>query len=83
MIANGGTVPPGLDETRIPAGRFARTIHVGSYDKLSETWRYLQSEWLARSGHKKRSGASLEIYRNAPGEVPDKKLITELYIAIA
>jgi AraC family transcriptional regulator len=83
VIDEGVTLPEGLVERRIPGGRFARTIHVGPYDELPEIWRRFGGEWLARSGHKRHGGASFEIYRNTPGEVPPEKLITELYIRIA
>jgi AraC family transcriptional regulator len=82
VFADGVAVPQGLVEVRIPAGRFARTIHVGPYEELPEIWPRFMGEWLAGSGHKKRGDANFEIYRNTPGEVPKEKLITELYIAI-
>src|SRR3954470_1568407 len=31
-------LPPGLTEARIPAGKYARTTHVGPYEQLGEVW---------------------------------------------
>jgi len=82
VIAEGLTIPAGLVETRIHAGRFARTIHAGPYDELPAIWQEFQGEGLAQVGQRRRSGASFEIYRNTPGEVPDEDLVTELYIPV-
>src|SRR5690242_10958288 len=34
-------VPPGLEELNLPAGRFAKVVHVGSYESLPGSWREL------------------------------------------
>jgi AraC family transcriptional regulator len=59
-------LPVGLDEQRIPAGRYAVTTHVGPYEELGDAWARFMGEWLPASGHRVRDGASLEIYRNTP-----------------
>jgi AraC family transcriptional regulator len=76
-VAEGMPIPAGLAELRIPAGRYATTTHVGPYKTLGEAWSGLKRECRARGG------ASYEIYRNTPAQVPPDKLVTELYLPIA
>lgn len=76
-------LPPGLDEQRLPAGRYAKTIHKGSYEKLCDTWARFFGEWLPASGHRLGAGPSFELYRNTPAEVPVDQLVTELYAPLA
>jgi AraC family transcriptional regulator len=44
--------------------------------------RYDCGDWLPKSGHRMRDGVSFEVYRNMPGEVPDDRLETEIYIPL-
>jgi len=81
-VAEDTTLPPGLEERRVPAGRFARSVHLGPYDALPEAWSRLMSDAIPAAGGKRRAGASLEIYRNNPHEVPPEQLITELYVPV-
>jgi AraC family transcriptional regulator len=74
-IADGAPIPAGLVEQRLPAGRYARAVHVGSYDKLGDAWARLMGEWLPRSGERVTDGVSFEIYKG-PNE-------TELYLGLA
>jgi AraC family transcriptional regulator len=79
----GAKVPEGLGERRIPAGRYARTTHIGPYEGLGDTWSRLMGQWLPASGQRIRDGVSYEIYRNTPADVPADQLKTELYVPIA
>ena len=76
-------LPTGLDEQRMPAGRYATTTHVGPYETLGDTWARFFGEWLPASGHRIGLGVSYEIYRNDPTKVPRDQLRTDLYISIA
>ena len=76
-------LPAGLDEQKIPAGRYASTAHVGPYEQLPDVWARLMGEWLPASGHRVGEGPSFEVYRNTPLTAPKEKLITELYVPIA
>ncbi len=75
-------VPKGLTEITIPAGRYARTTHVGPYEKLPDAWARLMGDWLPRSGHRVGDGVSYEVYRNTPGNAAPDELITELYVPL-
>ena len=83
VVPEGITLPPGLEEARIPAGRYARTVHVGPYDYLGDVWARFMGEWLPNSGHRLGAGTSFERYLNTPMTTPKHKLETELYISIA
>jgi AraC family transcriptional regulator len=75
-------IPNGLAEQRVPAGRFACTLHVGPYEQLGDTWARFMGEWLPASGHRVGSAPSYEIYLNDPRMTPKADLRTELYIPL-
>jgi AraC family transcriptional regulator len=81
-VKPGVSVPKGLTEERVPAGRYARTTHVGPYETLPDAWAGLMSEWLPKSGERMGDGVSCELYRNDPSNTPKEKLITELYVPL-
>jgi AraC family transcriptional regulator len=76
-------LPDGLDERRIPGGRYARATHVGPYETLGDTWARFLGEWLPASGNRIGSGEMYEIYRNDPTKVPSNELRTDLYISLS
>ena len=82
-VPQGRPIPDGLKELVIPAGRYARTTHIGPYEKLPDTWGRLMGEWLPRSGQRLGAGASYELYRNNPMDTKPEDLITELYVSLA
>jgi AraC family transcriptional regulator len=75
-------LPAGLSETRVPAGRYARTTHVGPYAGLPDVWARLWREWLPASGERPAPRPSFEIYRNTPADTPPDALITDVYLPI-
>ena len=77
------TVAGPLGETRIARGRYAMTVHRGSYAGLGDTWARLMGRWLPASGERVGDGVSFEKYRNTPDQVPDEQLETELYVPLA
>jgi AraC family transcriptional regulator len=83
VIGEGAEIPTGLSEQRVPAGRYARLRHVGSYQGLPAAWERLMGAWLPSTGHRLGTGSSFEIYRNEMGTVPDDELITDIYVSIA
>ncbi len=76
-------LPEGLTEQHLAGGRYATTLHVGPYEQLGDAWARFMGEWLPASGHRIGNGASYEIYRNTPADVPKADLRTELYIPLA
>jgi len=77
------TLPEGLTELRIPAGRYATTTHEGPYTKLGDAWAQFMGGWLPKSEHRVGDGPSVEIYRNTPMDTPPEKLRTEMYLPLA
>jgi len=83
VVSDGVQLPAGLAEQRLPAGRYARTLHTGPYEELGDAWARFMGQWLAASGERMGSGNTFEIYLNTPQEVPKKDLRTELYLPLA
>jgi len=81
-VASGVALPNELAEHRLPAGRYAKTVHVGSYETLGDTWARFLGEWLPESGERLRDGPSYERYVNDPRTTPKERLITEIYVPI-
>jgi AraC family transcriptional regulator len=75
-------LPTGLDEHRLPGGRYAHTTHVGPYEELGDVWARFMGEWLPASGERIANSPSYEIYRNTPMDTPKEKLRTDLYIPL-
>ena len=81
-IAEGDPLPSGLTERRVAGGRYARTTHVGPYERLADAWSRFMGEWLPASGYRIGAGGTYEIYRNDPTTTPKDQLRTDLYIAV-
>lgn len=77
-----GSLPAGLRETSLPAGRYARTTHLGPYEELGDTWARFMGEWLPRSAERLAESPSYEIYRNTPENAERDELRTDLYIPL-
>jgi effector-binding domain-containing protein len=61
----------------LPGGKMASTIHMGSYDKLGESWSAL-SDWIQKS-HYKPAGPGREVFLVGPPQESDPaKFRTEL-----
>ena len=82
-VAEDARLPDSLVEMRLAAGRYACTTHVGPYTELGDAWARFMGEWLPKSSFRVGSGLAFEIYRNTPGDVPERELRTELYLPLA
>ena len=82
VVPAGATLPAGLTDLTVPAGRYARTVHIGPYEKLGDVWMRFMGEWLPASGHRVGNGASFELYKNDPRTTPKAELRTEIYVSI-
>ncbi len=76
-------LPSGLTEGWLPAGRYARATHQGSYATLGDMWARLLGEWLPSSGWDVAATPGFEVYLNTPGHVKTEDLRTELYLPLA
>ena len=83
VVPEGVSLPEGLAEQHIAAGRYAKTVHVGPYEQLGDVWARFLGEWVPASGNRIGEGVSYEIYKNMPGQVPKQELRTELYVQLA
>jgi AraC family transcriptional regulator len=83
IVDEGVDLPPDLAEQRVPAGRFARAEHAGSYAGLPAAWGEFKRALTARTGVATPRGYTFERYRNTPMEVPEAELRTDLYMSIA
>ncbi len=73
-----GTVGEGaIESTTLPGGKMVSTTHIGSYEKLKESWNAL-SDWLKNSKYYP-SGPAREVYIIGPPKESDPtKFKTEL-----
>ncbi len=78
---DGEPIPDGLTEEILPAGRFLKVIHRGSYENLPKAWD-AAFEAASSDGHRMRNAPNYEIYVNTPGEVGEDDLVTEIYVPI-
>jgi AraC family transcriptional regulator len=83
VVAEGVSLPEGLTEQRIVAGRYACTTHIGPYEQLGDVWARFMGHWLPESGERMGPATSFEIYVNNPMDVPKDQLITDLYIPLS
>ncbi|MCI0487984.1 MAG: AraC family transcriptional regulator [Blastocatellia bacterium] len=80
-----GTLPALGAEVRrvtIPGGRWAVTLHHGSYETLWQSWNRMYRDWLPASGFTARDIAPFEIYLNDKKQNPPAELQTEIWIPI-
>jgi len=83
VVPNTVKLPADLTEQRLPAGRYAVTVHEGPYEQLPDAWMRLKSDWLPASGHRVGKSAAYEYYLNDPATTPKEQLKTEIRIPIA
>ena len=79
-LAGATPAPLGLIEQRLPAGRYAMTVHKGGYEGLPAAWKALK-EWAAANGHK-MAQPGYENYLNSPMTTDQAELLTEIYLRL-
>jgi len=72
---------PAAFVTKLPAGRAAKTLHIGPYHTLSQEYRRIE-KWLAEEGHRPAEGP-WESYLDDESKTPEKHLRTEVYWPLA
>ena len=71
------TAPAGAKVTTLPGGNAAKTVHVGSYETLSQEYMRLDA-WLRENGHSGGEGP-WEVYVDDPDTTPHEQVKTEVY----
>jgi AraC family transcriptional regulator len=72
----------GLINKEIPAGRCARVRHIGSHDTIILKVHTLYRSWLPSSDEVKRDSPIFFEYLNFEPEVPESRLITDIYFPL-
>lgn len=65
-----------------PGGRYAVTTHLGSYEKLGESWLKFYTEWLPQSGEDHAESPCYEQYMNDPKTTKPEHLVTLLLMPL-
>lgn len=82
VVPDDFVLPQGVSEQRLPAGRYASTVHVGPYDQLGDVWQRFMGEWLPASGERVADSPAVEIYLNNPETTPKAEWRTRLSIPL-
>lgn len=82
LVPEHATIPHGLIEFRIPAGRYARTTHSGAHEQLPDIWPRFIGEWFLHSGQRIADGPMYDVYRNLRRTTPLAALRTDLHLPI-
>lgn len=79
-VADSIAVPDSLTIGKIPAGPALKTVHMGSYDNLNETWEAFE-EYNQKNNVEVR-WYPFEIYVNDPSTVEESEVITEIVFPV-
>jgi AraC family transcriptional regulator len=71
-----------LQRHEIRGGRYAVTLHVGSYAELGRPYTWLYGTWLAQSGEEAADAPCVEEYLNDARIVPPAELRTEIWLPL-
>lgn len=66
----------------LAGGPYAILRHIGPYERLGESYRWLYGNWLPSSGRELRNAPVYEVYHNAPQQTPPEKLITDIHLPL-
>lgn len=66
----------------IASGHYAVTTHIGSYEKLNETYQKFFGQWLSQSDYEPDEKPCFEIYLNDPESTEPEELITDIYLPL-
>lgn len=81
-IAEGATLPAGLEVIDTRGGAFARLSYRGPYADMRDAYRWLMGVWLPASGHEAADGPMLEEYLNSPADTAPPDLRTDIHLPI-
>jgi AraC family transcriptional regulator len=83
VVPSGVVLPAELSEVELPAGKYARTTHLGPYHQLDGVWAELLKQWLPQSSYRLGSSPRYERYWNTPMNAKPEQLKTDLYLPLA
>lgn len=72
----------GLQTKSIPAGKYIKVLHKGSYESSDDSWYGLYA-WIEKHNIALRDEPSFAKYLNNLGEVKPSELLTEIHVPIA
>jgi len=72
----------GLQTKSIPAGKYIKVLHKGSYESSDDSW-YSLYAWIEKHNIALRDEPSFAKYLNNLGEVKPSELLTEIHVPIA
>ena len=72
-----------LRKLTIAGGKYAKFIHIGSYDNLDKTYGYIFNQWLPNSDYELRTVPCFDLYLNKdPRRTKPENLTTEVHIPL-
>lgn len=78
VLPGGEGLPAGLEEVRLPAGRYACLRFKGHYSGLQAAYDYLFGPWLSQSGEELGDVPAIEVYLNTPADTAPDDLLTDV-----
>lgn len=66
----------------IVGGKYAIFRHTGPYEKFSETYNYIFSQWIPEKKAELRNTPCFELYLNSPDKTKPENLKTDIYVPI-
>jgi AraC family transcriptional regulator len=82
VLGPGQRPPTGTQRATWGVGRHAVFDFHGPYRAIAAGFDALFRRWPTRDGPRLRPGPYLELYRSLPGRVPERELLTELWIPV-
>ncbi|HQU68471.1 MAG TPA: AraC family transcriptional regulator [Albidovulum sp.] len=82
VLPGGEGLPEGLEEVRLPEGRYACLRFKGHYSGLQAAYDYLFGPWLAQSGEEPGEAPAIEVYLNTPADTAPDDLLTDVCMSL-
>ena len=83
IVVTKDVIPEGeIGVQEIEGGKYAIFTHIGSYEKLINSYDYIFGKWISENGMELRNVCGFEKYFNTPENTKTEKLKTEIYIPV-
>jgi AraC family transcriptional regulator len=76
------TAPDGCELLPLDGGEFAIGVHRGSYETLSQSYKWLFGQWLPSSGREAANSPVHELYVSGPDTAPPEQMITHICVPL-